>query len=285
MKRYKTMMNGKLALFYGNSPDDIKSLADDGAEITEYNDNSYMSFIEQIKNNGVFLGYDYKGREAYRLPYGFGEIECKLSKIDESGLYYDFAMYRVSLYHQIITPVCFTLSTPETVCKLLQTPEIKFEIHSHRQYGDQKLGKPKELKNVRPVAGVDFIPKKCSCLVFIKDNDIWVRHNDYLSSTWRPPTADIGMPLEVQLKKYFNKDKKKKFTYGDCWGSVVLRSESWVVIRNIIPYIEVATAEQLAREIVTQQRDESWTIGAELEWERFWIRVVVSVRTVLGKES
>ena len=60
MKRYKTMMNGKLALFYGNSPDDIKSLADDGAEITEYNDNSYMSFIEQIKNNGVFLGYDYK---------------------------------------------------------------------------------------------------------------------------------------------------------------------------------------------------------------------------------
>lgn len=194
-------------------------------------------------------------------------------------------MYRVSLYHQIITPVCFTLSTPETVCKLLQTPEIKFEIHSHRQYGDQKLGKPKELKNVRPVAGVDFIPKKCSCLVFIKDNDIWVRHNDYLSSTWRPPTADIGMPLEVQLEKYFNKDKKKKFTYGDCWGSVVLRSESWVVIRNIIPYIEVATAEQLAREIVTQQRDELWTIGAELEWERFWVRVVVSVRTVLGKES
>ena len=57
------------------------------------------------------------------------------------------------------------------------------------------------------------------------------------------------------------------------------------MIRNIIPYIEVATAEQLAREIVTQQRDESWTIGAELEWERFWIRVVVSVRTVLGKES
>lgn len=285
MKRYKTTINGKSILLYGNSLIDIKTLADNGAEITEYKDNNYMTFIEQIKSNGEFLGYDYKRREVYKLPYSFGEIECKLSKIDENGLYYDFAMYRVSLYHRAMNPVCFTLSTPERVCRLLQTPAVKFEVYSHRQYGEPRLEKPKELKNIRPVTVADFIPKKCACLIFIKDNDVWVKHNDYLSSTWKSKSADIGMPLESKLKKYFNKSRKKKFIYGDCWGSVVLRNEAWVVLRNIIPYLEATNPEQLAREIVLQQGDGSWTVGTELEWERFWVRVVKSVRTVLGRGS
>lgn len=59
--------------------------------------------------------------------------------------------------------------------------ELKFEVVSFRKYGEPKLTKPKELKGIKQFDSVDYIPKKCKCQIFIKDNDVFIKHNDYFS--------------------------------------------------------------------------------------------------------
>lgn len=106
---------------------------------------------------------------------------------------------------------------------------MKFEILSFREYGEPRLPKPKELKNIKPSFSVDYIPKKCKCQVFLKDGDIYVKHRDYFSHV----ITGNGEPLEVLVKKHLGIDKAKKFIYGDSWGSIVLRNEAWVKISEI----------------------------------------------------
>lgn len=160
---------------------------------------------------------------------------------------------------------------------------IKFKVYSFRRYGQPKLPKPTELKGIKQLLSVDYIINKCRCQVFIKDNDIWVKHRDYFSPSFIPPVEDIGKPLDYILEKYFNMGMKKKIVYSDNWSDVVLRSEAWIVVENLIAVIKNNIFElDILKEIVRQQEKIHGFKKYDLcctDMERFWEKVIREVRT------
>ena len=95
------------------------------------------------------------------------------------------------------------------------------------------------------------------------------------------------MPTSYYLKKYFDKIKKDKFTYPDGWGSIILRNNAWLVIRNAVPMLlcrEIDYA-QIAR-MIWESQAKVEKIGLyddiSLEWLRFWEDAVKKARAYLG---
>ena len=165
-----------------------------------------------------------------------------------------------------------------------EIPNIKFIQYSVRIYGQPELPKPKELKGVKRAFSVDYIYKKCRCPIFIKDNDVWVNHKDYFSSTMRAPTSDLGAPLSVLVHKYCNKTKNDKFVYADAWGSIVLRNEAWLCVENLRDCINRNCFElDILSEILRQQEKACNFDEYELEcsdMSRFWENVIFTLLTI-----
>lgn len=161
---------------------------------------------------------------------------------------------------------------------------ITFYVHSFRSYGQPKLSKPKDLRGIKQSLSVDYIPGKCRCPVFIKADDVWIRHNDYFSETMRLPLVDMGMPLEYLAKKYEKRDKRKKFVYPDTWGSIVLRSQAWLRIKNLYKQIkEGAFPLDIVLDIREQQEEthklDKYSLCCS-DMERFWERVISQVKDI-----
>lgn len=111
--------------------------------------------------------------------------------------------------------------------------DLRFELVSFRNYGQPKLKKPAELKGIKQAFSIDYIPKKCKCSVFVNGDDVWIKHADYFSETMELPPEESGAPLDYLTQKYVGSEKAKKFIYGDAWGSIVLRNEAWICLRNV----------------------------------------------------
>lgn len=166
------------------------------------------------------------------------------------------------------------------VNRLHDTP-IVFRVYSMRFYGQPKLAKPKELRGIKQAFSVDYIPRKCRCQVFVKGDDIWVKHRDYFSSLMTIPAGDLGTPLAYRAKKYLNKDISSKFIYDDSWGSIVLRNEAWLVIENLYKQIR---EERFPLDIIRDIR-EGQEMFHEFEFgdlmctdmERMWERVIMEL--------
>lgn len=163
---------------------------------------------------------------------------------------------------------------------------IKFNIHSFRKYGQPKLDKPKELKGVKQAISADYIPNKCKCQVFILGDDVWVKHGDYFSPSMQ--VDEIGAPLDYLVNKYTEKTKGKKFIYGDAWGDIVERQESWVRVDNLMSEIKSDKFElDIINEIVRQQEKYHGFDEYELcctDMERFWEGVVRNLKKHLRGE-
>ena len=145
-------------------------------------------------------------------------------------------------------------------------------------YGEPKLAKPKELKGIKQSFSVDYIFKKCKCPVFILNNDVWIQHKDYFSPSMKLPIEDQGMPLGVLAKKYLNKNKGNKFLYPDSWGDIVLRSEAWILVKNLIHTIKQDEFElNILNDIIRQQEKvckfEEYDLCCS-DMERFWEKVI-----------
>lgn len=105
---------------------------------------------------------------------------------------------------------------------IFDKPKIttKLIIYSQRKYGEPKLQKPKELKNIKQSFSVDWIPKKCKCKCFITGKDLYILHRDFGST-------------EIYNSNY---EFRKKFIYNDTFGCVVLRGEAWLKLKNFITF-------------------------------------------------
>ena len=73
--------------------------------------------------------------------------------------------------------------------------------------------------------------------------------------------------------------------YDDNWSSIVLRSEAWIKISNLKSFLlnREHSNVDIARLILDVQKKESHTprnltIAGNLEWERYWQRVVEGLR-------
>jgi len=154
--------------------------------------------------------------------------------------------------------------------------DIKFE---HLSIGN-KLPKPKELKNVKSFS-VDYIPKKCKCQVFILNNDVYVKHNDYFSPSLRTPN-DKGTPLSYRIKKYFNQDRRERFLYPDTWGDIVLRQRAWLKITNLYKTIKSDIfVLDIKHELLKQQEKVCNFNEYELftgSMERMWEKIINTIK-------
>ena len=155
---------------------------------------------------------------------------------------------------------------------------IAFQIYSMRFYGQPKLSKPKELRGIKQAFSVDYVPGKCKCQVFVKGNDVWVKHRDYFSNPMPILAEDLGTPLAYRAKKYLNKNMSSKFIYDDSWGSIVLRNEAWLVVKNLYrQVIEGRFPLDILKDIREgQERSHGFKLGDLMctDMERMWERVI-----------
>lgn len=283
MNRYKITFEDdtELLLYYQSEQEIIDHYTDTSfgkiKSVAQYTDMSHEIYIDKIKQLSHFLGYDYKNRECYECNYLKGKLIIKLSKDSTDNTYYDFAEYQEIKRGQKVYPVTFTMSTPKEVYELISQGEPKYIVYSHRYYGEPKLTRPKELKGIKSIGKAEFIPKHSNPQIFIKDNDIWIKHTDYFSSMWIPPKGEkTGMPLSYYANKYFNKNRSDKFVYPDCYGSIVLRNEAWIQLKNFMPLVEDKENIFVCNMIKEQSKDKYTQFGTQEtinHWERFWENV------------
>ncbi|MBQ2396164.1 MAG: hypothetical protein II304_03850 [Bacteroidales bacterium] len=209
-------------------------------DIQPYTDMSYLKTIEELKKKSELIAKQHisnnRIREWYKCKLQDGSLRYRLYQDLNDNLYYDIAEYQFMSNGSLIYPITFTYSNPKDIYDLFFTSKLDCEIVSFRLYGQPKLKKPIELKGIKQSFSVEFIPQKCKCQCFVKDNDLWIKHRDFFSSCYQPSDLkDIGTPISYRLQKYFdvNKNYLDKFVYPDSWGEIVLRNEAWIVFRNI----------------------------------------------------
>lgn len=163
--------------------------------------------------------------------------------------------------------------------------ETVFKIHSIRHYGQPKLPKPKELRGIKQSFSIPHNPK-CKCQVFIKGDDVWVKHRDYFSPSLVKP-EDYGKPLGQLYDKYMGKDKSQKFVYEDAWGDIIARSEAWIKLEGLLVDAKrgVFQLNVLANTLRQQERLHNMH---EFElcctyMERFWENVIRRIYSEKGR--
>lgn len=230
----------------------------------------------------------YEIRECYKTTCFCGKVLVQFTLDTRDNTYVDCVHYQVWEWGYILVPIAWTFSNPRDFYNnIVNVGRMKYIEYSFRSYGQPKLDKPKELKGVKTIGSVDFIAKHCKPQIFIKDNDIWIKHTDYFSPEWRPPAGErIDMPMNYYLKKYFGKTKSEKFIYSDCWGSIILRNEAWIKLENLIPLCKYREMNysQIAGDVLRQQKFSVKGMSDEvcLEWGRYWQNVVKYVCEYIG---
>ncbi len=271
MKRFRVRTeDGYSMLLYYPTEADAKSRWP-GAEVEEYDDFTYLDGIQLIKDNAQLMAKQ-PGISLFRMDHADGEIHLKLIHDPEDGLYYDIVRYKQYKIGAYTEPVTWSISSVmEFVDDYINREPMCFIPVSERRYGQKKLKKPEELNGQRKSFSVDFIPGKCRCECYVHGDDLWIKHHDYFSPTWRPPIDDIGKPTSYYLKKYFGIEKPEKFIYPDTWGAIVLRSEAWIKLENLIPTLQHLSPQQISRriwELILQYY--GWSpVVQNADWERF----------------
>lgn len=245
-------------------------------EIKECNDYEYLKVVEEIVNKSEEVGKDFKGRTVYKINIGNGSVLFKPLK--EEGLILDCIYYQVWNNERFINPITWSIcDVEEFYNKFTNKIPLSFYVHTFRKYGEPKMKKPKEMGKEDRKFSVDFIPKHCKCQCYVIGNDLWIKHRDFFSEEMKYDKEDFGTPLEYRANKYLGKEKKGKFVYNDCWGSIVLRNEAWIVFENLIDKKETIGNEVLlGREMLkvfSRYHKVSDVYFVSGDWEFFFERV------------
>lgn len=234
-----------------------KGVIDQNCKTIEDTELKYMVFVKEILDNSVRVIYDYKNRpiqlfkinDDTHIPvrilqtddFYYGKCEVRTVNINPDTLEIK------DCFGSLTVPITSELMSCEDFLNKYK-PAIKFEEFSKRKYGQPKLSKPAPLKGVKQF-GTTKYNHKCTCPVFVLNNDVWVKHNDYFSEMFRPPAEDIGKPLSHIAKKYFNKSTSEKLLYANNWASVVLRNEAWLCLKNLAKQIQIFDKIQVQFEV------------------------------------
>ena len=233
--------------------------------------------------------------EIYQHKCGYSDVNVLVSKDTRDGVYYNYAQWHKEP-HFTECVGGWELSDIQTVYDIININPLNYVEYSKRKYNQPKLNKPKELKGIKAFSKAEFIDKHSSPQLYAMGDDVWIKHTDYFSPSWRPPEGErIDMPLNYYLNKYFNKSRKAKFTYEDCWGEIVLRCEAWLKIENLISIIKFELLDKkayhwLAEKIFVSQYnvvkyERVFKRSGNDYWIRFWEDVVKETDKYLMTES
>ena len=88
------------------------------------------------------------------------------------------------------------------------------------------------------------------------------------------------MPVSYYVKKYFNKNRNEKFVYADTCGSIILRNEAWIMLKDTLPLILTENNTLIANKIFELQKKDKYTPYDidDNEWIRFLENVCKCVK-------
>lgn len=202
----------------------------------------FLNYIEIIKKSSTKEQF-VRGRKCYTIDNIYVSFWT-----NDNGEYLDGLQFLNK------NDCLWNYSTPKEFVNTYINSKLLFREHSVRKYGEPKLPKPSGLKGINKTLSIDYIPKKARCQIFIKDNDIWIKHVDYFSPSLKVEPEDIGSPLKVLCEKYIvDSNRKAKFIYDDSWGDIVLKNEAWICIENLMIYKNIIHPTDLVNTLLTQQ--------------------------------
>lgn len=281
MKRFSAMYEGKEMHLYANTPEELE--VNGYTSIRPYENFDYMETINKIKETGeyIFKANAKKDcvREAYKMFSGAGSAVVIIAKDTNDDVYYDYVKWQVFKECSCCAPTLWDIGDCEKFEReFLNVQPIKYEVYSCRVWGEPKLQRPAELKGIKSFGKATFIDKKCNPQLFIKGDDVWIKHTDYFSQIMETEPKDIGTPLEYRARKYLGKNMPAKFIYADNWGSIVKRNEAWLVVRNLVSAVKRDQNYARIADKITKRQEETMGFEVATEWHRFWENVVKEVQ-------
>lgn len=212
MQRFRLdFENGRSGKFYGTSLEQLKRTFPDAISITPIYDLSHEKYCKLLLNKAKDNVEVYEKRESiiyafeFRLRHGNIQIELIQDKTDNT--FYDYCKYKFQPMSKTIISIVWDISNPKSVWeKFFENTEISYKVIGFYKAGTNmpKLKKPKELSGVNGNS-IPFLYSKgkvkCQFQYFVKDNDLYIKSNDFFSPMFRPNDEDIGMPLGYIMKK------------------------------------------------------------------------------------
>lgn len=266
-----TTENGVMHLYYPSIDDAKRSWPN--ARIEPYDDDGYLRYIDLLIDAADDSCIDYRGRTVLRRLFPWGELKLRLTRMGDS--WYDMCEFQEQNNNAHIVNFMWTLSEPKLVWEKFFGYEVRYELLQCvcKSYGQRPI-KPKELKGMKPVFGVKFIKLKSQ--VFVKDNDIYIYHNEYFCPEMPIDPADYGTPFSYRANKYLGKNASKKFIYDDNWGSILLHNVAWCKFVNFMKLFEIMKPNDIA----LLMRDKTYdfhnfdkTKGDTFQWLAFYEQI------------
>lgn len=256
-----------------------------GSEVEEIDDTEHLPYIDLLmeQSSGEIVTMQRPPsdiRHWFKAETQFGICEIMLSKDAEDDHFYDFCQYRLHERGKLQIPVLWTISSPKSAYSELFAGKTGYFV---LEMG-KKPTKPKELKGMKPIGTVSFL-NRAACQFFVVGSNLFVKHTDYFSPSYSRD-EDIGTPLEYRARKYGISEKKNKFVYADCWGDIVIRQVAWLKITNIMPLVKRMNPVQVGMEICRLMCEHhGFNQLNDPEWQRFWERATVMLRSKQEKEG
>lgn len=238
--------------------------------------NESMALKSELACRAEFVGHYRGGYKLYKLGSPMGHILFRLH--DDSTI----VLYQEHSRGQHFEPITWNVEGIESFYAMVESQKpIRFTIHSMRKYGQPKLKKPAELKGVTPSFSTEFT-RRCRCQCFVLGDDLWIKHRDFFSPSWQPPHGeDPGKGQHYYLKKYFGVKRPQKFCYEDNFADIVLRSEAWLRIENIIR-VMVRQEHGVSLEAIIRHMGAALKINSldlSMDWKRFFEAIINEIRT------
>lgn len=266
MQRFRLdFENGRSGKFYGTSLEQLKRTFPDAISITPIYDLSHEKYCKMLLNKARDNVRVYEKRESiiYAFEFGLrhGNIQIELMQDKEDNTFYDYCKYKFQPMSKTIISIVWDISNPKSVWeKFFENTEISYKVIGFYKAGTNmpKLKKPKELSGVNGNSIPFSYSKgkvKCQFQYFVKNNDLYIKSNDFFSPMFRPDDEDIGMPLGYIMKKYFKKPRRERFIYPDGWGSVVIRQKAWLKFENIVKIVDQMNYVELSNFAMSLMRE------------------------------
>lgn len=216
----------------------------------------------------------------YVFSSDFGTIIFRIIRDLRFGMIIE---YKIDSDYHISTSQLKSYANPkEFYEKYILPMPFEYSIVSISHPGSKgQLKKPQKLKCISQIGSV-ILGRKTSNGVFIKDEDLYIKCNDYFSPSLKVDREDFDKPLSYLARKYVGGIHTDKFIYPDCWGDIVLRRVAWIKFSWYLAYIKEFNQSEMARMCCDKiQKYHSFQDNLSCEWAIMFENIYAMIKSIL----